>query len=123
MSYTTPDRKTIVGEWHAQQDAAVQVEFEARIRFLSGQPRASWDRPYAAKLTRECKGLYEIRFKVNNVQHRPIGYMSGDAEFTILAFATERDRKFDPIDVCQTAISRLNTISRNKERVREFRLP
>ncbi len=85
------------------------------------QPDNGWDRPFVGQLRKgECKGLFEIVLKVNNVQHRPIGYYSAKMEFTFLAFATERDGKFDPPNVCGTAKKRIEIIREDKERVREF---
>lgn len=80
-----------------------------------------WQRPYIGKLRDKCKGLYEIRFEVGNVQHRPIGYFSGELEFTFLAFATERGSKFNPLHICETAQKRKQLIEQRKERAREFK--
>jgi hypothetical protein len=122
-SFTSPGGDTIVGEWFAEQAEEVQAAFIARMKFLRALPADGWDRPYVGQLRRgECKGLFEIVLKVNKVQYRPIGYFSGRGEFTFLAFATERDGKFDPIDVCATAKKRLEVISQNKERVRELKI-
>ncbi len=85
------------------------------------QPPELWQRPYVGKLRGECKGLYEIRFAVEKVQHRPIGYFSAEFEFTILAFATERGSKFDPRHICQTANNRKKLIEQRKEFAREFK--
>jgi hypothetical protein len=113
--------RTIISEWHSQQDEDVQAAFEVKMKFLREQPRAVWQRPHIGMLRRDCKGLYEIRIKVNNVQHRPIGYFSGLEEFTILAFATERDNQFDPRDICTTAKNRKELIELNRRYAREFR--
>jgi len=119
-AFTANFRKTIVTEWHAAQEDDVQAAFEIRLKFLRAQPPIVWQRPYIGKLRKECKGLYEIRFEVNNVQHRPIGYYSGEHEFTILAFATERDGQFDPLEICTTARWRKSLIERDRRHAREF---
>lgn len=113
--------KTIVAEWFQAQSEAVQAAFETRLKFLAAQPAKIWQRPYVGKLRGECNGLYEIRFEVENVQHRPIGYFSAELEFTILAFATERDSKFDPLQICETAKNRKKLIEQRKEYAREFK--
>jgi hypothetical protein len=115
--------KTLVREWYDEQDESVQAAFETALKFLSQQPPAWWDRPRVGKLRKECKGLIEIIFEVGNVQHRPIGYYSGKLEFTIVAFATERGGRFDPVNVCETAKKRIAIIEADKERAREFRFP
>jgi hypothetical protein len=122
-SYTSQGGKKLVREWYDEQDESVQIAFEIALKFLSQQPPEWWDRPRIGKLRKECKGLIEIIFEVGNVQHRPIGYYSGKLEFTIVAFATERGGKFDPVNVCETAKKRIAIIEADKERAREFRLP
>ena len=117
-----PDgKRTIALDWFLAQAEAVQVAFETRLKFLVAQPPSIWQRPHIGKLRGDCKGLYEIRFEVNNVQHRPIGYYSGDLEFTILAFATERGNKFDPLHICETAKHRKQQIEHRKELARVFK--
>jgi hypothetical protein len=113
------NQKTIVSEWYDSQTEDVQAAFLVRMEFLIQRPR--WDRPFVGQLRRDCAGLFEIIFKVANVQHRPIGYFSGQREFTFLAFATERDGKFDPKNICDTAFKRKALIEANKERAREIR--
>lgn len=120
-AFTADFDETVVLSWYHQQPIAVQDEFEARLNFLASSPIEYWSRPYAAKLRGKCKGLMEIRFDVNNVEHRPIGYISGDREFTLLAFATERDGKFDPKEVCDTAKKRKKLIEKEARHSREFK--
>ena len=111
----------IVAEWYERQADAVKVAFLTSMKFLRAQPEDKWDRPQVGQLRHgSCKGLYEIVLKVNGVQHRPIGYYSGKMEFTIVAFATERDRRFNPPNICDTAQERVAFIKNHKERAREF---
>ena|SRR5207253_3202500 len=122
-SFVLPDRRLLVSAWYEAQDEKVQAAFETTLKFLSNQPPAVWERPRVGKLRKECKGFYEIRFEVNNVQHRPIGYYSGRLEFTIIAFAVEKGGKFDPLNICVTAKNRKAIIDDNKKRAHEFHLP
>src|SRR5215212_485650 len=103
--------RTLVAEWYAVQTEEVQEAFEARMKFLRGLPGNGWTRPYVGQLRHgSCKGLFEIVISLPSVEHRPIGYFSGKMEFTIVAFATERDSKFDPITICETAQKRIDII-------------
>ena len=117
---TLPNSKiTIVAEWYAAQDDAVQAAFLGRMKFLRGLPGNGWDRPYVGQLRgKRCKGLFEIVIEVGNVQYRPIGYFSGEMEFTFVAFAEERDNKLIPESTCDTAKKNIEIIKQNKERVR-----
>lgn len=111
--------RTIVSEWYDAQTEDVQQAFYTRMEFLV--QLAIWDRPHVGRLRKDCKGLMEIRLTKNKVEYRPIGYMSGPQEFTFLAFATERDGKFDPLHICKTAFNRMATIKGNGRRVREIK--
>lgn len=119
-AFTADFSRTVVAEWYAQQSGKVQAAFETRLKFLQAQPPDVWQRPHVAMLRGDCRGLLEIRFEVRNVQHRPIGYYSGELEFTILAFATERDSQFDPREICSTAKSRKAFIELDRRHAREF---
>jgi hypothetical protein len=119
-SLTDANDDIIVSEWLDSQTPEVQFAFETRMKFLVAQSGGGWDRPNVGQLHGKCKGLFEIRLKVNKVQYRPIGYFSGPQEFTFVAFATERDGKFDPPDICKTAQARRVLIELNKERSRAF---
>lgn len=115
------DDETVVSQWYARQYEDVQMAFIARMKFLRGLPENGWDRPYVGQLRRkECKGLYEIVISVENAEHRPIGYFSGKQEFTIVAFATERDRRLVPITICKRAKNIIKRIAKGKEQIREF---
>lgn len=114
-------KETIVKQWFDGQYEEVQDAFLARMKFLRGLPENGWDRPYVGQLRRkECKGLFEIVISVENAEHRPIGYFSGRMEFTIVAFAKERNGKFDPKTVCAVAKKLIERIDEGKEHVREF---
>lgn len=113
--------QTVVDQWYRSQTEGVQVAFVTRMKFLRGLPGDGWDRPYVGQLRwKECKGLYEIVISVSEAEHRPIGYFSGEKEFTIVTFATERDGKFEPKTVCASAKRLIERIRAGQERVRDF---
>jgi hypothetical protein len=113
--------QTVVDQWYRSQSEDVQIAFVTRMKFLRGLPGDGWDRPYVGQLRRkECKGLYEIVISMPDIEHRPIGYFSGEMEFTIVAFATERDSKFEPKTICATAKRLIDRIKSGEETVRVF---
>lgn len=116
----TSKDELLVKEWHGNIDKFVWLEFKTALKFLDGQPPVNWVRPYIGTLSKECKGLIEIRFDVGSVEYRPIAYYSGKQEVTILFFATERDNKFDPPTACQIAQRRKDEIEKDKEKSRGF---
>lgn len=109
-------------EWYeGQTDPDVRAEFDTKLEYLRAQPIDKWVRPYTGILRGECSGLIEIRLKVNKVQHRPLGFYGPLRwEFTILFFATERDRRFDPRNACATALARRTVVEAHRERSREW---
>jgi hypothetical protein len=112
-------QKTIVAQWFDSQTPSVQAAFLTRMKFLQALPYDGWDRPYVGQLRgKPCKGLYEIVITVGNVQHRPIGYFSAIMEFTIVAFATERDGQLVPRTVCETSKQTIKRIAEGREKVR-----
>ena len=65
-------------------------------------------------------GLGKLRFKVANVQHRPLGFFGPERKmFTLLIWSTERDGKFNPPNVRDTALDRMNQVLRDRERANE----
>lgn len=122
-----PKGKTLVQEWCEEVDKFVWTEFKTSIKFLDGQPPANWKRPFVSVLTggkrgrkTGCVGLVEIRFEVKNVQYRPLGYFSDELEFTFLLFAKEVGSEFEPLLACKIAKTRIEEITVDKEKVREF---
>jgi hypothetical protein len=113
-SYVCERRNSSVHDWYNAQSPKVQAEFDTALKYL--RDRQTWCRPYAGLLRRECKGLVEIRVKVDGVQHRPLGfYGPRRGEFTIVFFATERDRKLEPPTACSIALGRKTIVIGDRE--------
>jgi hypothetical protein len=72
-------------------------------------------------LSKQYRELGKLRFKAGNAQHRPLGFFGpGVSEFTLLIWATERDGKYHPPGVRDTALERMNRIKDGKAQVYEF---
>jgi hypothetical protein len=85
-------------------------ELRTRIRYLANTPMLDWKRPDAAKM-KGVDDVYEIRFKANNLQHRPFGYFGpSHGIFTILIWSTKKGSVTDPGDPLGTAGKRLKAI-------------
>lgn len=122
-SFVSGADRGVVQEWYEKQEPTVRAEFDMTLEYLRSLPQAQWIRPYVGILRKECSGLVEIRFKVNKVQHRPLGcYGPLRFEFTILLFATERDRKFEPPNACATALGRKTLVLRDRRYSREWNI-
>ena len=112
-------KETVLKQWFEAQTDDVQAAFLVIMRHLIPLGGNGWGRPFVGQLRRECKGLFEIVVSMPDVEHRPIGYFSGEMEFTFLAFATERDNKLVPPSVCETAHRLIKDIAKGKEHVRD----
>lgn len=106
-SYVNQQGKVLIREWYSGQSDAVQGTFDNRLKHLRVTKPQNWRRPLVEKLSGKCDGLVEIRFKADNVQHRPLGFYGPNSlEFTIVYFATEKGGKFIPKEACEIALER-----------------
>ncbi len=97
----------------------LRAKFDTRLRYLQQQPRSMWTRPHFDTLKEECAGLGEIRFEWSNVQYRPIGFFSGEMEFTFVMVSVERGNKFDPRSTCKISQKRKQEVLLDGSRVHD----
>lgn len=79
--------------------------FRSKLVFLAQLGRSDWREPLFKPLHGEGSGLGEIRFKGDNVEQRPLGFVSGSREFTLLFWAIEKNGRFVPKSACGTALA------------------
>lgn len=90
--------------------------FQVAVKYLAIMPITEWHEPKAKKL-KGYRELYEIRFKADRKQHRPIGYFGpGKDEFTILIYATHKQDIYDPSSALDSAEFRRKEIAGAKAR-------
>src|ERR1700683_832539 len=106
------NRRALFEEEYRAQTGKARAEFRATWNGLRDQEREAWTRPAGFDmLSGKYRELGKLRFKASNVQHRPLGFFGpGSNEFTFLAWATERDSRFDPPGIRETALSRVQAI-------------
>lgn len=107
-------------------DAAGQAKCDERMRYLQVIPQHFWEsppqNPYAKRLKDErdagCSKIWEIRFKANNKQQRPLGYFGPtNAQFTILVWSTHKER-YEPPNYCDLCGERRQSIERGNGRIK-----
>lgn len=98
--------KSDVRETYERGSTDLKAKTLSRLRILGSLPRTEWHENYLKKLSGNCEGLSEIRFKADKVQQRPLGFFLSDTEFVILFWATERGDKFVPKKACEIALQR-----------------
>jgi hypothetical protein len=116
------DRRNIFEEEYCAWPAAVRADFRSVLNGLRDQPIEGWTRPAGFdRLLGKYRELGKLRFKVRNVQHRPLGFFGpAENEFSLLIWATERDGAFSPPDVRDTALQRRKAIIEGTKFVYEF---
>jgi hypothetical protein len=118
--------KDLFDQDYSDQAPEVRAEFHAVLNGLLAQADITgWCRPrgFDRLSGKKYRALGELRFKVGNVQHRPLGFFGPEQRtFTLLIWATERDGNFAPPGVRDTALQRMNLVKKNPERARECNL-
>jgi hypothetical protein len=107
---------------YSRQLVEVRAEFRAVLNGLLAQEDITgWCRPNGFdRLTGKYRELGKLRFKVANVQHRPLGFFGPERKnFTLLIWATERDGKFNPPNLRETALQRMAHVKQNRWRANE----
>ena len=108
--------RNLIVDWINAQPAGTRQRLKSALNttlwLLEGHQVL--DRPLVGQLRgKPCKGLYEIVLKVDKTQFRAIGcYGPKNREFTLLAGATEKDNRFVPHDICDTANRRRQDITK-----------
>lgn len=108
---------------YRERSIEARAEFRSTLNGLRDQPTiVGWCRPRGFdRLSGQYRALGKLRFKVRNVQHRPLGFFGPDQKtFTLLAWATERDGKFDPPNIRDTALRRMNMVLEDTRRAHAF---
>lgn len=114
-------RRKVFDEEYGEQSVAAKAEFRALLNVLRDQPIAGWTRPDFDRLGGKYRELGKLRFKADKTQHRPIGFFGpGQREFTLLVWATERDGKYAPPGVRDTALQRMKLIQSGAAETYEF---
>lgn len=101
--YSADGRRGCIRTTHDSGSPKLQAQFRLKLKMLAQLDFAEWREPLCKSLNGEGDGLIEIRFKVDGVQQRPLGFRSGLHEFTLLFWAIERGDKFVPKSTCATA--------------------
>jgi len=114
--YVAPNGERDVRDSFERGSKKLKGAFQSRVAWLAQLEFREWQGVAYKALHRECAGLGEIRFKADGVQQRPVGFRSGEAEFTILFWAREKGDKFVPRDTCAIAQARKREVESDRGR-------
>ncbi len=114
--YVSPDGIDEIRAWYDRQPAKVRGKFLSRLRTLSQLQVNDWKLLLFRWLHDDCVPLGEIRFEVQNVQHRPLGFRAGENLFTITFCAREKSNRFVPSNACRQALGKMDEIKKDFRR-------
>ncbi|MDX2205659.1 MAG: type II toxin-antitoxin system RelE/ParE family toxin [Hyphomicrobiaceae bacterium] len=113
----------MIKKWYDDQTASVQAAMDAVKEYLEQRPREQWRRPEFDKLSGRYSDLGEFRFKVGNVEYRPLGFFGPSrADFTILIGASKKGRNYTPKDALETALKRRKEVLGDMSRSKPYEL-
>lgn len=112
--YVSPQGVDEIRAWYDTQSRKVQGKFHSRLKALAQLDLNEWKLPLFRWLHGDCVPLGELRFEVQNVQHRPLGYRGpGPAVFILTFCAKEQSDRFVPANACARALARKSEIEAN----------
>ena len=118
MDYVDGNGVNRISDWLQILPFEARVKFESLLDTLKGKD--IFGAPQTKILKGNCKGLSEFRFKSGNIQYRPLFCYGPDGakkEVTILAGAIEKSNRFDPPNICGTALRRKDEIKADRKGV------
>lgn len=113
MCYENASRKNEIQQTYNSGTSSLKAGLEVSLSFLKVRSRNEWMRPKASRMNKckEFPDFFEIRFKADNTQQRPIGFFyPNDDNFIILLWAIEKGNKLNPEDWCKKANDRRKKI-------------
>lgn len=121
--YHDSNGKDVIDEWYQSQDASVRAEMDAVIEYLLNKPRDEWKRPKFDLLkdnkSGKCKGLSEIRFKVNNIQYRVLGFFGSERLVYVLVDVGKKTDENFYKSACKNGHVKRKEIQENGRRAKE----
>lgn len=113
-TYVSPTGRQDVQLDLNKEPPKVVQPFKTSVRYLANTKKIDWHEPDAKKL-KGVQDIYEIRFKANNRQYRPLGFFgTGPQEFTILIWASKKGSVWSPSEAIKTADNRRKEILAGK---------
>ncbi len=120
LQFTTERHRTageggVITEWYRKDlSAHAQAEFDGLLRQLSKYRAKDWNVNDYKPLTGKHAGIYELRFKADKREYRPLGFMLPPADvgsvdldvLVLLIGAYKKMISWTPHDARDTAVSR-----------------
>ncbi len=104
--YVDASGENLIRTWLDDQSVKVRVKFDVMIRYMEATPIALWHDPYGKLLHGECRGLFEIKRKVQRVQYRLLAFHGLAGDPTLVLGAREVGGRWEPRSACEQAQGR-----------------
>lgn len=119
--YAEGKRKpNLIQNWYERQGKAVQADFDSILKIL--EVTKDWTgRKDVAVLTKKHEGLFEIRFAIDKIRYRPVGFFYSNND-CVLVLGCKKPKlgKYVPADAFDRALNyRRMFIERRKGSIRE----
>lgn len=110
----------VMDDWYENElTVKAQARFDKILEHFRDSPLTAWGSNYFKQLE-GYEGIYEIRFTVNNIVHRPLGcFAPFKNDFTFLIGAREQGDRFVPKTAPETAQKRRDIILKDFNRAYE----
>jgi hypothetical protein len=102
--YVDADGTNIIKSGLDQLNIDVKAKLNTRLNILEQMDRPDWKMPMTEVLHGDKDGLIAIRVNYHGIAHRLLGFDGPlRGEFTILAYCTERNNKYIPLNIGRVA--------------------
>lgn len=119
-SYVTERNVDVIRQAHDERSKKVQAKFLSRMKTIAQMSRTEWPTELIKPLSGPGSGLLEIRFFAERVEQRPICFVSGDRELTLLMWAEEKGGRFVPPTALETAQKRKQDAEQDRSRTHDI---
>ena len=104
----------IVKVWLDSLPPKTKASVTARLIALELLDRTEWKMPLTEVLKGDKDGLIAVRVQSLGIQYRLLGYDGPNrGELTLVAYATERNDKYIPLDIGRQSFERRTAVNAN----------
>jgi hypothetical protein len=116
-SYLDENGADVIANWYATElNVKEQARFDKLLEHFRDNEQTEWGGNYFKPLS-GYDGIFEIRFEVQNILWRPLGFFGPNrSEFTILVGAREKGDAFIPKSAPNTALKRRDIVLKDNSR-------
>lgn len=101
----------VIKAWLDELAPKAKAKLNTRLNALEQMNRTEWCMPMTEVLKGDKDSLIAVRAEHNRIQYRLLGYDGPyRAEFTLLACGTEKNNRYEPLDIGRRAFERIEAV-------------